>query len=120
MSQPAWRRTSRGSSSSAQEVGSADGTGAAARFNQPSSVVVDTAGNVYVADQLNATFRKITAAGVTTTVAGTAGVAGVVLGSSPRFSFLRGLDGPRSGSSQNSSSSRRKNASFDSSMSAMP
>lgn len=31
-------------------VGSADGTGSDARFSGPSSVAVDNAGNVYVAD----------------------------------------------------------------------
>ena len=38
--------------------GSADGTGSAARFNGPNGVVVDSAGNVYVADNRNNTIRK--------------------------------------------------------------
>jgi sugar lactone lactonase YvrE len=63
-----------------------DGTGAAARFNGPRGVAVDGAGNVYVADTYNSTIRKVTPAGVTTTVAGAAGVTGIVLGSTPRFS----------------------------------
>jgi hypothetical protein len=37
--------------------GSADGTGSAARFNGPSGVAVDSAGNVYVADAANNTVR---------------------------------------------------------------
>ena len=51
--------------------GSTDGTGSAARFNQPMSVAVDTAGNVFVADMLNDKIRKVTNARVVTTLAGT-------------------------------------------------
>lgn len=43
--------------------GSADGTGSAARFHNPSGVAVDSAGNVYVADSSNHTIRKITSGG---------------------------------------------------------
>lgn len=60
--------------------GNADGTGAAARFNMPSSVAIDNAGNLYVADAANDTIRKISQAGVVTTVAGIAGHAGSVDG----------------------------------------
>jgi len=56
--------------------GSTDGTGSAARFNQPQGVGVDSAGNVYVADSGNHTLRKVTAAGVVTTLAGLAGNSG--------------------------------------------
>ncbi len=54
-------------------LGSADGTGSAARFYHPEGVAVDNAGNVYVADWDNFTIRKVTAAGVVTTLAGLPG-----------------------------------------------
>jgi sugar lactone lactonase YvrE len=57
-------------------LGTADGTGASARFNQPSGVAVDSSANVYVADFGNHTIRKITPAGVVTTLAGTPGTSG--------------------------------------------
>jgi trimeric autotransporter adhesin len=61
--------------------GSTDGTGAAARFNQPRGVSVAADGTVYVGDAWNHTIRKITSAGVVTTLAGSAGVQGLVNGS---------------------------------------
>jgi len=71
--------------------GSTDGTGAAARFNHPTGLLADRAGNVYVADTGNAVIRKITAAGGTTTVVGAAGRAGIILGTNPGLAFPRSL-----------------------------
>jgi uncharacterized protein YjiK len=57
-------------------AGSADATGAAARFNRPEGIAVDIAGNLFVADSDNGTARKVTANGVVTTLAGAAGTTG--------------------------------------------
>ncbi|MEI7730865.1 MAG: immunoglobulin domain-containing protein, partial [Verrucomicrobiota bacterium] len=73
--------------------GSANGTGSAARFNDPMGVAVDSAGNVYVADQSNYTIRKVTASGVVTTLAGLAGSSGSAngTGSAARFYYPSGV-----------------------------
>ena len=51
-------------------IGSANATGTAASFMGPAGVAVAADGAVYVADRLNTNIRKITAAGVVTTLAG--------------------------------------------------
>ncbi|HWK84745.1 MAG TPA: hypothetical protein VNS61_13510, partial [Caldimonas sp.] len=65
----------------ANNQGSSDGTGNAARFNHPFGVAVDAAGNVYIGDTFNQTIRKITAAGVVSTLAGLANSQGIADGS---------------------------------------
>jgi hypothetical protein len=78
---------------SAGKSGSADGTGAAAQFSQPTSVAVDGAGNVYVADTDNNTIRKVTPTGVVTTMSGQPGVAGYIdgTGNNAQFYFPQGV-----------------------------
>jgi MYXO-CTERM domain-containing protein len=56
--------------------GTFDGTGMFALFNSPSDVTLDAANNVYVADTGNSCIRRITSAGVVTTVAGMTGISG--------------------------------------------
>lgn len=73
--------------------GSTDGTGSAARFNQPEGIAVDGVGNVYVADSLNNTIRRITPNRVVSTLAGLPGNSGKSdgTGSAARFSDPEGL-----------------------------
>ena len=50
--------------------GSADGTGAAARFSKPSGIAFGPDGDLYVADLNNSLIRRVTVAGIVTTYAG--------------------------------------------------
>src|SRR5947209_5027480 len=74
-------------------VGSADGPGFAAQFNDPLAIAVDVTGNIYVADHGNHTIRKVTPAGEVTTLAGVAGSAGSAdgTGSAARFNLPPGI-----------------------------
>jgi hypothetical protein len=61
-----------------------DGTGADALFSDNMrSLAVDNNGNIFVCDTGNHVIRKITPAGVVTTIAGKAGIAGTTLGPLP-------------------------------------
>jgi len=73
--------------------GSADGVSSVAQFNLPYGVAADTNGNVYVADTLNHTIRKITPAGVVSTIAGFALTSGSADGtnSTARFNTPEGV-----------------------------
>jgi sugar lactone lactonase YvrE len=55
------------------ESGSSDGTGAGARFYGPAGIAMDSQGNLIVADAYNGVIRRVTPAGVVTTLAGKAG-----------------------------------------------
>lgn len=69
--------------------GNADGTGAQASFNTPLKIAVDRNGNVYVADTRNDAIRKITPAGVVSTLA-----ASVTAGRTDGIGAAPSLNGP--------------------------
>lgn len=77
----------------ADEYGSADGKGSAARFFSPGGILVGRDGLIYVADTENDTIRVINRHAVVRTLAGVAGSFGFVdgKGSAARFSHPRGL-----------------------------
>jgi len=72
----------------AGKTGSSDGTNSNARFNRPSGVAVDSVGNVYVADFVNQTIRRVTSEGVVTTLAGKAGTSGGLDGTGTNATFV--------------------------------
>ena len=68
-------------------AGSTDGVGTAASFNKPTGIVTDAAGNIYVTDDGGHIIRKISPAGVVTTIAGLAGVTGNTNGTAASARF---------------------------------
>lgn len=73
-------------------TGSTDGAGAAALFNHPTGLTLDSGDNLYVADTGNHTIRKITPSGTVTTLAGQAGLQGTADGSGLTARFSTPLD----------------------------
>lgn len=73
--------------------GSDDGSGTQAKFDTPSGIAMDLAGNVFVSDTGNHTIRMITGAGVVTTIAGVAGQSGFTngIGTNARFNSPLGM-----------------------------
>lgn len=69
--------------------GSADGTGAAALFAGVAGIASDGAGSLYASDSGNYTIRKVTLAGVVTTLAGQVGVQGSADGTGIGATFSR-------------------------------
>lgn len=67
-------------------IGFVDGSAMDARFAQPHSLVFDAVGNMYVTDQFNHAIRKITSAGIVSTIAGN-GVAGYADGNGSAAQF---------------------------------
>jgi sugar lactone lactonase YvrE len=83
----------------ARLIGSDDSPGAGARFFEPQHVAVDPMGNVYIGDIANHTIRKVTPAGIVSTLAGATRQAGTAdgTGSAARFGGPGGMVCDRAG-----------------------
>jgi sugar lactone lactonase YvrE len=69
-------------------AGIADGAGPRARFDTPIGIAHDAQGNLYIADRLNQSVRKVSSSGEVTTVAGLAGASGHVDGTRSTARFV--------------------------------
>jgi sugar lactone lactonase YvrE len=69
-------------------TGFADGAGKQARFNGANGTAIDSAGNIYVADMINAVIRKVTPTGVVSTLAGQPQVHGYADGPAASAMFI--------------------------------
>ena len=72
--------------------GNVNGTGTAATFFNPTGIAIDANDNLYITDYSNHSIRKITSAGVVTTLAGPVGSTGTwgttnATGTSARFNY---------------------------------
>lgn len=73
--------------------GSTDANGTSARFDTPEVLAIDSSNNIFVGDRGNLLVRKITSAGVVSTIAGTVGASGDTdgVGTSASFGGMQGI-----------------------------